>query len=97
MGSICDMEDIARYSRSPEGKAHLEDIEMVLKDRRIVNVEFSNNVDHIETILILDNGEQFSFRMHDLEVDSIREEWPGVLDREYYVDYPERVPEEVEP
>jgi hypothetical protein len=80
--------------RSPEGQAHLEEIRAMLKGRTITDVTFSNEVHFISTTLHLDDGETFFLRQSSLDVDAVREEFAGVIQREYYVDYPERRQEE---
>jgi len=80
--------------RSPEGQAHLEEIRAMLKGRTITDVTFSNEVHFISTTLHLDDGETFAVFQPSLEVDAIRENFAGVIQREYYVDYPERRQEE---
>ncbi len=94
MGDICDMNDLERFLRSPEGKAHLEEIRQMLKDRTVVDVEFSNEVHFIATTLYLDDGETFAVFQPSLEVEAIREQFEDALEREYYVDFPERKPKE---
>jgi hypothetical protein len=90
MGDICNMSDIDRFLRSPEGQAHLEEIRAMLKGRTITDVSFSNEVHCVETTLHLDDGETFVIYQPSLDVDALREEFADVIRREYYVDYPER-------
>jgi hypothetical protein len=92
MGDICDMNDLERLMRSPEGKAHLEEIRLMLKGRSITEVSFSNEVHFIATTLHLDDGETFFITQPSLEVGAIRERFETVLEREYFVDFPERNP-----
>ena len=90
MGDLSNMNDLERFLRSPEGQAHLEEIRAMLKGRTITDVTFSNEVNFIETTLSLDDGETFVLFQPSLEVDALREEFADVIQREYYVDYPER-------
>ena len=90
MGDICNMNDIDRVLRSPEGQAHLEEIRAMLRGRTITEVSFSNEVHCIETILHLDDGETFAIYQPSLDVDALREEFADVIRREYHVDYPDR-------
>jgi hypothetical protein len=90
MGDICNMSDIDRFMRSPEGQTHLEEIRAMLKGRTITDVSFSNEVQCVETTLHLDDGETFVIYQPSLDVDALREEFADVIQREYYVDYPER-------
>ena len=90
MGDLCNLNDLERFLRSPEGQAHLEEIRTMLKGRTITDVSFTNEVQFIETTLHLDDGETFLILQPSLDVDTLREEFAEVLRREYYVDYPER-------
>ena len=94
MGDICDMNDLERFFRSADGKAHLEEIRQMLLGRTITEVSFSNEVHFIATTLHLDNGETFFITQSSLEVEAIREQFEDTLEREYYVDFPERKPKE---
>ena len=94
MGDICDMNDIERFFRSTEGKAHLEEIHQMLLGRTITEVSFSNEVHFVATTLHLDDGETFAVFQPSLEVEAIREQFEEALEREYYVDFPERRPKE---
>jgi len=92
MGDICDMNDLERWLRSPEGQAHLEEIRQMLLGRTITEVSFSNEVHFIATTLHLDDGELFVVYEPSLEVEAIRGQFEEVIEREYYEDYPERRP-----
>ena len=95
MGDICNMNDIERFLRSPEGKAHLEEIRRMLKGRTVIDVEFSNEVQLIATTLRLDDGETFVVFQPSLEIDALREQFEDVIEREYFKDFPERKSKEV--
>ncbi len=92
MGDICDMNDIERFFRSTEGRAHLEGIRRVLLGRTITEVEFINEVHFVNVTLRLDSGETFAVSDASMEVEAIRERFEDALEREYYVDFPERKP-----
>ena len=94
MGDICDMNDLERFMRSPEGESHLDEIRQMLKGRTIVDVGFSNEVHFVATTLHLDDGETFFITQPSLEVEAIRQQFEEALDREYYDDFPERKPKE---
>ncbi len=83
MGEICDMRDLERFSRSPEGQACLAETRRLLEGRTIHKVTFSNEVNYIATTLELDNGESFFIVQPSLEVGFIREEFEEVLEREH--------------
>ena len=65
----------------------------MLLGRTIIEVSFSNEVHFLATTLHLDDGETFFMTQSSLEVEAIREQFEEVLEREYYVDFPERKPE----
>jgi hypothetical protein len=94
MGDIADMNDIERFLRTTIGRAYLEETRQMLLGRTITEVDFSNEVYHIATTLHLDNGETFFLSQSSLEVEVIRGQFEEVLEREYYVDFPERKPAE---
>jgi len=90
MGDIVDMNDLERFSRSKEGQAHLEEIRQMLLGRTVTEVCFSNEVHFLATTLHLDDGTTFAVFQPSLEVEAIRNEFEEVIEREYYVDFPER-------
>jgi len=92
MGDISDMHDLERFMRSPEGKDHLKGIRRKLKGHTIVDVDFSNEVHFIAIRLILDNGETVSVTQASLDVSVLQKTFEDAIEREYYVDFPERKP-----
>ena len=92
MGDICDMNDLERMMRSTEGKAHLEEIRAMLLNRTIKGVNFENQVHFITTVLQLDDGETFVVFQPSMEVEAIRDQFEKAIEREYYIDFPERKP-----
>lgn len=90
MGDLCDANDLDRFLRSEEGKNSLLEIRDQLVGRTIDDVAFSNEVGFIATVLHMDDGTTFLVVQPSLEVQAIREEFQGVLDREYLKDYPKR-------
>ena len=97
MGDIANVNDLERFTRSPEGAAYLDGIRQMLKGRTITNVSLSSEISAIATTLHLDDGEDYILYQLSLEVEAIREQFDKVLEREYYVDYPIRKPEEAQP
>ena len=93
MGDGSDSNDLERFMRSPEGQANLEEIRQMLIGRTIKDVRFTNETHCLATTLDLDDGETFVVFQPSLEVDVLREEYEATLEREYYVDYPERKPD----
>lgn len=87
MGDLCDMNDLERFSRSPEGQECLAETRLMLEGRTIQKVSFSNEVNYIATTLELDNGEFFFISQPSLEVGAIREDFDEVLEREHELEY----------
>ena len=96
MGDICDHNDLERFLRSSEGKEHLEEIRTMLLGHTIRDVTFENEVHCITTTLHLDDGETFVVFQPSFEVDAIREEFEEIIEREYYLDYPDRKPKQTD-
>lgn len=92
MGDICNENDIGRFLRSAEGQSYLNKIVEVLKGKTIKDVTFYNDVHYVGTTIHLDDGNEFSFSNSQLDVEVLREEFSEVIEREYYIDYPERKP-----
>jgi hypothetical protein len=90
MGDLSDMNDCDRVMRSKQGKAHLDEIVVMLKGRTITDVTFSNEVNYIATTLVLDDNSEFLVFQPSLEVDALREEFADAIREEYEKDYPER-------
>ena len=89
MGDASDMADVERFMRSLEGKAHLEDVRKMLLGRRIVSVEFSNEINLVGLNLQLDSGDALALLDPSLDLHVLREQFAFVLDREYGLDYPQ--------
>jgi len=56
----------------------------------VIAVEYSNEIHTIGITLTLDNGDTFECHYPELDLDALRESYSGVLEREYYLDFPER-------
>ena len=90
MGDLCDQADIGRFLRSPEGKAHVTQIWIALTGRQVTSVHFTNQVYYVGIGIGLDDGSVFECQLPELDVETIRDRYESVLDREYEKDYPER-------
>ena len=88
------MHDLKRFVRSPEGKSYLGAIRQKLKGHTIVKVDFSNEVHFIAITLILDNRKAVSVTQPSLEVTVLQNTFEDAIEREYYLDFPERKPTE---
>ncbi len=91
MGDASNHADLERFLRCPEGKAHLEEIRQMLVGRTIQEVSFSNETHLIATTLHLNDGVFVVFQPS-LEIGAIQEQFEEVIEREYYLDFPDRRP-----
>jgi len=92
MGLLCDQADMDRFMRTKEGQEVLSKFRKRLLRHTIEDVEFVRLSSHIAAHLTLDNGDVVQLLPPFLEVDTIRNQYPKLLDREYYKDYPDRKP-----
>jgi len=90
VGDLCDMNDVDRFMRSKQGKAHLGEITRALKGKVIADVTFSNEVWGVKTTLHLADGTTFEAVQSEHEVDTLRELFTEAIQAEYDKDYPER-------
>ncbi|MBI5934745.1 MAG: hypothetical protein HY867_13650 [Chloroflexi bacterium] len=90
MGDGSEMADIGRFMRSVEGHAHLEKIRQGLRGRGITDVGFKNGGQWICTVLYLDDGSTLETAQPEHEIGALQGKFGNVMEREYYVDYPER-------
>lgn len=90
MGDLCDINDVERVLRSPEGRERLNALRRSMVGRMVVDVTFANDVHGIATHLYLDDGQIFLSMDPLLSVECLREDFPDVIRREYLVDYPDR-------
>jgi len=90
MGDGSDHADIARFMRSAQGQAYLQDLAGALSGRRIKGVVFENQTHYLATVLRLDDGRTFSVVQSEHEAEGLRRKFGGAIQEEYYRDYPER-------
>jgi hypothetical protein len=90
MGSACDHADIDRFMRSPEGLAVLDELQFTLVGRTIESIGFTNEMVMVGIELTLDNGNTVSMTKPEFDIEVLRTEFNDVLEREFYVDYPDR-------
>jgi hypothetical protein len=90
LGDAADYADVERFLRSPEGKAHLAQLERRLRGRNVLDVTFTNEGDVVGMLLHLDSGDTLAVTMPSLDVLVLRERFEEVLEREYNRDYPDR-------
>ncbi len=92
MGDASDHADVGRFMRTPEGQKVLDRFRDGLVGKTIADVEFTHNSTGIGIVLafedrdLLDLGEA----IETFSVETLRRRYMRVLDREYFVDFPER-------
>ena len=82
MGDVSNMNNLARFMGSPEGQEYFDEIRRMLIGRTITEVNFSNEVHFVATMLHLDDGETFFITQPSLDVESINEQYAEVIERE---------------
>lgn len=92
MGDASDEADLGRFMRSVAGRTYLDEIEGMLKGRRIIEVSFSNQVHAIVTRLHLDDGGAFDLWQPSLRLEAVQEAYEEAIEEEYYKDFPDRRP-----
>ncbi len=94
MGDLSDLADVSRFTRSPEGKRALEKFQKSVTGKKIVGVSFCELSTGVSVTLLLDGGDHLDITIVEqaFSIDSLRDRYRRVLDREYYADYPERKP-----
>ena len=95
MGDASDLADVARFTRSPEGKRALEKFQKSVTGKTIVGVSFCELSTGVSITLLLEGGDYLDLTTLEqaFSVESLRDRYKYVLDREYYADFPERKPE----
>ncbi len=92
MGDASDEADLDRFMRSVAGRAYLDEIVRMLKDRKIIEISFRNQVHAIVTRLHLDDGGAFDLWQPSLSFEAVQEAYEESIEEEYYKDYPDRRP-----
>ncbi|MBI1318344.1 MAG: hypothetical protein GC168_05250 [Candidatus Hydrogenedens sp.] len=78
--------------RSPEGKKVLERFQQGLVGKRIADVQFQHNTAGVGIVLTFDDRDLLDLgeAAEAFSVETLRRRYMRILDREYYVDFPER-------
>lgn len=94
MGDISDLADVQRFMRAREGEATLKKFRDGLIGKRIAEVEYEAHPSGVGVTLILEDGDYLDLMevQNAYTVETLRERYKRVLEREYYVDFPERRP-----
>jgi hypothetical protein len=94
MGDYSDFNDVGRFMRSAEGQQALENFRKVIEGRTIVGVVFTHNATGVGIVIALDDGDAVDMAesLELFAVETLRRQYMAVLEREYYLDFPNRRP-----
>lgn len=94
MGCASDMADVIRWTRSPEGQRALEQFRQSQLGKVISDVSFCPLSTGVSVTLHYTDGGHLDLTIVEqaFSIESLRDRYAAVLDREYYVDFPERKP-----
>jgi len=94
MGDASDYADVQRFMRSPEGQASLQKFRNSLLDKRIRDVEFTNNTCGVGIVLHLDYGKKLDLQdaLNFYELYHLQKRYGQVLERENAKDSRNRKP-----
>ena len=94
MGDASDLADVARFTRSPEGRRALDKFKTSVTGKRIVGANFCELSTGVSITLLLEDGDYLDLSIVEqaFSVESLRQRYARVLEREYYKDFPERKP-----
>lgn len=94
MGDASDYADIGRFMRSPEGQRALDKFRQGLLGKVIGDVTFCQLSTGVSVTVHFQDGEHLDLTIVEqgFSIDSLRDRYTAVLEREYYVDFPDRKP-----
>ena len=94
MGDISDLADVQRFMRAREGDAALKKFRDGLVGKRIAEVEYEAHPSGVGVTLILEDGDYLDLTevQSAFAIETLRDRYKRVLEREYYIDFPERKP-----
>ena len=94
MGDASDYAEVARFMRSPEGQRALDKFQQSLVEKVICDVTFCQLSTGVSVTLHFADGGHLDLTIVEqaFAIESLRDRYKHVLEREYYVDFPERKP-----
>jgi hypothetical protein len=94
MGDASDYAEVGRFMRSPEGQRALEQFRQSQLGREVSDVSFCHLSTGVSITLHFADGGHLDLTIAEqaFSVESLRQRYASVLEREYYVDFPERKP-----
>ena len=94
MGDASDLADVARFTRSPEGQRAMARFRESVVGKSIRDVTFCELSSGLSVTLHFECGAHLDLTVVEqaFSLHALRDRYRYVLDREYYVDFPERRP-----
>jgi hypothetical protein len=94
MGDASDYAEVARFMRSAEGQRALDKFQKSLLEKVICDVTFCHLSTGVSVTLHFADGGHLDITIVEqaFAIESLRDRYKHVLEREYYVDFPERKP-----
>lgn len=94
MGDASDHADVGRFMRSPEGQRALDQFQQGLIGKVICDVTFCHLSTGVSVTLHFGDGGHLDLTVVEqaFAIESLRQRYGWLLEREYYVDFPERQP-----
>ncbi len=92
MGDASDYAEVGRFLRSPEGQRALEQFRQSQLGKVISDVTFCQLSTGVSVTLHFEDGGHLDITVVEqaFSIDSLRDRYPAVLEREYDKDFPER-------
>lgn len=94
MGDASDYADVGRFKRTPEGQRALEQFREGVLGKMICDVTYCHLSTGVSVTLHFTDGGHLDLSIVEqaFAIESLRQRYGRVLEREYYVDFPERKP-----
>jgi len=94
MGDASDYAEVGGFMRCPEGQRALEQFRQSQLDKVISDVSYCHLSTGVSVTLHFADGSHLDLSIvgQAFSVESLRQRYGGVLEREYYVDFPHRKP-----
>jgi hypothetical protein len=94
MGDASDYADVDRFMRSREGQRALDQFQQSLLEKVICDVTFCHLSTGVSVTLHFTDGGHLDLTVVEqaFSIESLRDRYKRVLEREYYIDFPERKP-----
>lgn len=94
MGDASDYAEVGRFMRCPEGQRALDKFQKSLLEKVICDVTFCQLSTGVSVTLHFADGGHLDLTIveQSFAIESLRQRYGWVLEREYYIDFPERKP-----